>query len=429
MLYDNAEITRAVLAGYQVFGTDRYADVARETFGFVERELTHPDGGFFSTLDAQSEGEEGKFYVWTPEEVRDAIDDETTADIVCDRFGITEPGNFEGSTVLTAVASVPDLAEAYDFGESEVEERIEVGKAALFEARSDRVRPGRDEKILAGWNGLMLSAFAEGALVLGDDELAATGADALSFCREHLWDEDAGRLARRYKDGEVKIDGYLEDYAFLGRGAFDLYQATGDVDHLRFALDLARAIEDAFWDDEAGTLYFTPEGGEELVARPQELNDQSTPSSAGVAAELLLALDHFVPRDGLGDVAAGVLRTHGGSIEGGPLQHASLALAADTYASGHRELTVAADSLPHDWREAIAATYLPGRILTLRPPTEDGLADWVADLDLDDAPPIWADRAARDGEPTTYACQSFTCSPPTHDVTEALDWFAGDGPE
>jgi len=320
MLYDNAEITRAVLAGYQLFGTERYADVAHETFAFVERELTHPDGGFFSTLDAQSEGEEGKFYVWTPAEVRDAVEDELTADIVCDRFGITEAGNFEGKTVLTAVASVTDLADAYDLPESDIEDHIDRGKEALYEARSDRVRPGRDEKVLAGWNGLLISAFAEGALVLGDDDLSETGRAALDFCRDQLWDADEKRLSRRYKDGEVKIDGYLEDYAFLGRGALDLYQATGDVDHLAFALDVARAIEEAFWDDEAGTLYFTPEGGEELVARPQELNDQSTPSSAGVAAELLLELDHFLPRSGFADVAEGVLRTHGSAIEGNPLR-------------------------------------------------------------------------------------------------------------
>jgi uncharacterized protein YyaL (SSP411 family) len=427
MLYDNAEITRAVLAGYQLFGTERYADVAHETFAFVERELTHPGGGFFSTLDAQSEGEEGKFYVWTPAEVRDAVEDELTADIVCDRFGITEAGNFEGKTVLTAVASVTDLADAYDLPEVDIEDHIDRGKEALFEARSDRVRPGRDEKVLAGWNGLLVSAFAEGALVLGDDDLSETGRAALDFCRDQLWDADEKRLSRRYKDGEVKIDGYLEDYAFLGRGALDLYQATGDVDHLAFALDVARAIEEAFWDDEAGTLYFTPEGGEELVARPQELNDQSTPSSAGVAAELLLELDHFLPRSGFADVAEGVLRTHGSAIEGNPLQHASLALAAEGFASGQTELTVAADTLPADWRARIGETYLPGRLLTVRPPTEDGLDDWLDTLGLDEAPPIWADREARDGEPTVYACRNFACSPPTHDIDDALDWFADGG--
>jgi uncharacterized protein YyaL (SSP411 family) len=429
MLYDNAEITRALLAGAQVFDDDRYRTVARETFAFVRRELTHPDGGFFSTLDAQSEGEsgedeEGAFYVWTPEEVEAAVVDDTDADLFRDRYGVTETGNFEGATVLTVAESIPALAEAYDLDPETVESRLEEAREQVFAARSERPRPARDEKVLAGWNGLMISAFAAGAIVLGDDDLAATAESALAFLREHLWDPDEGRLDRRYKDGTVAIDGYLEDYAFLARGAFDSYQATGDVDHLRFALDLARAIEADFWDEDAGTLYFTPADGEELVARPQEVTDQSTPSSAGVAAELLVALDHFVPRAGFADVAEAVLETYGGTIESNPLQHASLTLAADQNAAGARELTVAADSLPDEWRERIGATYVPRRILSRRPPEDDGLDDWLATLDLAAAPPIWADRERRDDEPTLYACQAFTCSPPTHDFDEALAWFA-----
>jgi len=423
MLYDNAELPRAFLAGYQVFGEARYARVARETYEFVERELTHPDGGFYSTLDAQSEGEEGKFYVWTPDGIHDAVDDETAAELFCDRFGVTDHGNFEGRTVLTIRASVADLADEYEMDAGEVESRLDTAREQVFAARSDRTRPDRDEKVLAGWNGLMISAFAEGALVLGDDDLAETGAAALEFLRERLWDAETANLSRRFKDGEVKIDGYLEDYAFLARGALDLYQATGDVDHLAFALELARAIESDFWDEDAGTLYFTAADGEELVARPQELTDQSTPSSAGVAAELLLALDHFVPREGFAEIAEAVLETHGNTIESNPMQHASLVLAADRYATGSRELTVAAESVPDEWRARLGESYLPGRLLSVRPPTADGLGEWLDILDLGEAPPIWADREGRDDEPTLYACQQFTCSPPTHDIDDALDWF------
>ncbi|MFB6163919.1 MAG: thioredoxin domain-containing protein [Haloarculaceae archaeon] len=426
MLYDNAELPRAYLAGYQVTGDDRYATVARETFAFVERELTHPDGGFFSTLDARSEGEEGRFYVWTPEQVHEVVTDETDADLFCDRFGVTAAGNFEGKTVLTIAEDVSALADASDLSVDAVRERLDRATEQAFAARSDRARPARDEKVLAGWNGLAIGAFAEGALVLGDDDLAATGADALAFVREHLWDGDEQRLARRYKDGDVRVRGYLEDYAFLGRGALALYEATGDPDHLGFALALGRAIERDFWDAAAGTLYFTPADGEELVVRPQEVTDQSTPSSAGVAAELLLALDHFAPDADFAGVAASVLETHGQSIESDPLRHASLAAAADRLATGARELTVAADAVPEQWRRRVAETYLPDRLLSVRPPTEDGLEAWLDALGLPAAPPIWADRGRRDGEPTLYACRQFTCSPPTHDVDEALAWFADD---
>jgi uncharacterized protein YyaL (SSP411 family) len=435
MLYDNAEISRALLAGYQVLGTDRYLDVARETLSFVERELTQPDGGFYSTLDAQSEDEsgereEGAFYVWTPDEVRaaieshgdDSLDINHATELFCDRYGVTGRGNFEGKTVLTVSESLADLAAEHDRDVDEVETVLEQARDAVMAARAERPRPRRDEKVLAGWNGLLISAYAEAGIVDGEDA-ARPGVDALEFVRDRLWDADERRLSRRFKDGDVQVDGYLEDYAFLGRGALDLYGATGEVAHLAFALELGRAIEDAFWDADAGTLYFTPEGGEELVARPQELNEKSKPSSAGVADDLLISLYHFVLREGFADIAETVLETHGDTIRSNPLQHGALVLAADNYASGACELTVAADHLPDEWRTAIGETFLPARLLSRRPPTADGLDEWLDTLGLDEAPPIWADREQRDDEPTVYACRQFTCSPPTHDITEALDWF------
>ncbi|USZ67982.1 thioredoxin domain-containing protein [Halorussus salilacus] len=426
MLYDNAEIPRAMLAGYQVTGEERYAEVARRTFAFVERELTHPEGGFYSTLDAQSDGEEGKFYVWTPEEVGEAVADDTAADLFCDRFGVTESGNFEGKTVLTASESVPDLADEYGMDQTAVRERLEDARQRVFEAREERVRPRRDEKVLAGWNGLLVSALAEGALVLDDgDRWADLAGGALEFVREKLWDADEGRLLRRFKDGDTAIEGYLEDYAFLARGALNCYEATGDVEHLTFALDLARAVESEFWDAEAGTVYFTPERGEDLVARPQEPHDQSTPSSLGVAVDTLLALSEFVPHDRFTDIAERVLETRGQAIRSNPLQHASLALAADRYARGSLEVTVVAESLPDSWREELAGRYLPTRLLSVRPPGD--LSARLDEVGLDEVPPVWADRDRRDDSPTAYVCRGFACSPPETDLAAALDWAAEQG--
>jgi len=440
MLYDNAELARVFLTGYQFTGRERYRETVRETLAFVERELTHPDGGFYSTLDAESEDEEGDreegaFYVWTPDGIDDAVAEygpehgvpgeqaSLAAEIFRERYGVTASGNFEGGeTVLTRSASVESLADDYGLSHEDTEALLDAATAAVFAAREERPRPPRDEKVLASWNGLMISAFAEAALV-DSEEWTEPAVDALEFARDQLWDAEAGRLSRRFKDGNVDIRGYLEDYAFLARGAFDTYQATGEVDHLAFALDLARTIEAEFWDESEATLYFTPQSGESLVARPQELADQSTPSSAGVAAELLLALDHFVDHDRFESVASGVIATHGGRVESNPQQHPSLALAADTYRSGAHELTLAADPLPTSWRETLADTYVPRRLLAPRPPTDDALDGWLDALELADAPPIWASRGARDGEPTVYACRARTCSPPTHDLGEALDWF------
>ncbi|WP_254534662.1 thioredoxin domain-containing protein [Halomarina litorea] len=425
MLYDQAEIGRAMLEGYRLTGRERYADAARGTLDFVARELTHDEGGFFSTLDARSGGEEGTYYVWTPETAHDAISDETTADLFCARYGVTDRGNFEDrQTVLTVSATVEDLAGEFDLSPEAVRERLADAREAAFVARERRTRPARDEKVLAGWNGLMISAFAEGSLTFGEG-YAETAADALAFVRDRLWDDDEEVLYRRFKDGETAIRGYLEDYAFLGRGALDLYQATGDPDHLAFALTLGRAIEREFWDADSGTLYFTAASGESLVARPQERTDHSTPSSSGVAVSLFLSLDAFAPHERFRDVAERTLETNAQLVESNPLGHAGLALAADEFRAGHVELTVAADALPDDWREAVGRTYLPRRLLTVRPPTADGLGEWLDKLGLDEAPPIWAGREARNG-PTVYLCEDFTCSPPQSDIEDALDWRGSD---
>ena len=444
MLYDNAEIPRAFLAGYQVTGRERYADVVRETFAFLERELQSPLGAFYATLDARSdppanrEGgpaadvEEGAFYAWTPAEVREALGDDadadppTDSDLFCDRYGVTPGGNFEkGLSVVTRASDPETVADRHDLPVEEVRERVADATDRIRAAREERPRPRRDEKVLAGWNGLAIGALAEAGLVLGEDRWQDLAGEALAGVREALWAPSAGdhgRLSRRWKDGDAGIDGYLEDYAFLGRGALAHHEATGSVDSLAFALALARVIEAEFWDDEAETLYFTPAGGEELVARPQELGDSSTPSSAGVAARLLHDLDGFVDHDRFGAVARGVVGTHASTLESDPMRHPTLVLAADSNAVGSLELTVAAEVLPDAWRERIGETYLPDRLLTLRPPTDEGLGAALDTLGLDAAPPLWAGRAARDGEPTVYACRSRTCSPPQHDLDAALEW-------
>ena len=422
MLYDNAGLPPLFLAGHQLTGSDRYVAVVEETLAFVERELTHPEGGFYSTLDARSGDEEGTFYVWTPQQVHDHLD-EPLATLFCERFGITESGNFEnGTTVLTIDRTVAELADAHDLPTTEVEEELTAAKETLFGAREERTRPPRDEKVLAGWNGMMISAYAHAARVL-DPSYAEGAADALEFVTEHLLDSETGRLSRRYIDGDTAGVGYLEDYAFLARGAFDLYQATGEPEPLQTALTLAETIVDVFYDEAAGTIYFTPEDGEELVTRPQELTDSSTPSSLGAAVDLLCVLDGFSPETEYREIAGQVLETHGNRISGNPLQHVSLTLAADRYANGGAELTIAAEEIPAAWRETLADRFLPGVVLAPRPPTESGLSAWLDTLGFASAPPIWANRDALDGEPTVYACESFSCSPPKTAIDDAIAWL------
>jgi uncharacterized protein YyaL (SSP411 family) len=263
----------------------------------------------------------------------------------------------------------------------------------------------------------MLSAFAEASLVLGEEWLSPANT-AASFIRKNLWNGD--RLKRRFKDGDVGVSGYLEDYAYLTRGLVDLYQTSGNVEHLAWALKLAGGMEQEFWDEDNETLYFTPESGEKLVARPQELMDQSTPSSVGVAIDMLLALSHFTPDDRFHTIAEQALKTYDGPITSNPLQHASLVLAADRYLSGSHELTIVANRLPDEWRARLGSTYLPNRLLSRRPPE---LSSWLESLDLQEIPPIWANREP-EGEPTIYACRNFSCSRPLTNIDDALKWFA-----
>ena len=422
MLYDNAGLPPLYLAGYQLTGDEGYVDTVEETLAFVDRELTHPDGGFYSTLDARSGDEEGTFYVWTPEAVQELLE-EPAATLFCERYGVTDAGNFEReTTVLNISATVAELAEEHGHSVDEVEEELSAAHETLFDAREQRTRPPRDEKVLAGWNGMMLSAYAQAARVL-DPDYAEPARDALDCVTEHLYDESTGRLQRRFIDGDTAGEGYLEDYVFLAHGAFDLYQATGDPDPLGLALTLADTVVTEFWDAETSTIYFTPEHGEELVTRPQELTDSATPSSLGAAVDLLCVLDGFVADGAYREIAGEVLATHSNRITGNPLQHVSLTLAADRYANGGAELTIAADEVPDDWRATLADRHLPAVTLARRPPSEEGLQRWLDDLGMSSAPPVWADRDAVDGEPTVYACESFTCSPPKTAIEPAIEWL------
>jgi len=451
MLYDNAELPMVYLDAYQLTGDAAYARVATESLRFLERELRHPDGGFFSTLDARSqqprsrggdpdERVEGAFYAWTPAEVDDTLDGDA-ASMIRQRYGIESGGNFErGTTVPTLSASIERVAADHDRAVDEATETLTAARAALFEARESRPRPARDEKVLASWNGRAISAFARAGQTLGApyDNIAT---EALGFCRDRLYDAKTGRLDRRWLDGDVAGPGYLDDYAFLARAGLDVHAATGDLEPLAFALEVTEALVAAFYEPDDGTIYFTRDADDAmeaddvtgadstsdagtLFARPQEFTDRSTPSSLGVAAETLLILDAFRPDDRFRSIGEDVLATHADRIRSSPLEHVSLVRAAARLAAGTVEVTVAAEAIPSAWRDALGERYLPGHVLTRRPPTADGLEAWLDRLGLDAAPPIWEGRDADAGEPTVYVCEGFTCSPPRTDIDAALDWLS-----
>ena len=287
MLYDNALLVKLYLHAYQVTGKSSYRRVAEETLGYVLREMTDPLGGFYSSQDADSEGVEGKYFVWRPEEVIGVLGKEE-GEIVNRFLGVTQEGNLEGHSILHLAADPETVAAEAGMAEEDLDSLLLSCKARLLEARGQRVPPGRDEKILTAWNGMMLRAFCEGAAVLNRPEYADIAKQNAKFLLENLRNE--GRLLRTYKDGKANLNGYLEDYAFLADGLIALHEVTLEERWLRGAIELGQAMVELFWDEGSGQWYDTGRDHEELIVRPRDVSDNATPSGSSMAADVLLRL-------------------------------------------------------------------------------------------------------------------------------------------
>lgn len=418
MLYDNALLVPVYTAAWQLTGEPLFRRVVQETLAYVQREMTHPDGGLYSTQDADSEGEEGKFFVWTPAEVQEVLGEEEGT-LLCRHLGVDEQGNFEhGTTVLHVSATAAQLAAELGVPAAGVEKRLAAGRARLFAAREQRIKPFRDEKILTGWNGLMISAFARAALAFGEPSYAAAARCAADFILDRLMDE-RGRLLRRFKSGrpgqdgpdagaaQVGITGYLEDYAYLTAGLIDLYEATFDERYLTTALRLAGDTLEQFWDGEAAGYFIAPAGAPDLIHRPKEAFDSATPAGASVAIMNQLRLYPFAGRADFRETAEAVFRAYRMHMERMPSGLASLVSALDLYLAGATEVTIVAepdDALAAEWRGRLGGRYLPNLVLTR--------VTAARAAEAGESVPIWAGKAARDGQAAAYVCRHFTCSPP-----------------
>src|SRR5262249_25797123 len=295
MLYDNAQLARAYLEGFQVTGEGALRAVAVDVLDYVLREMTAPEGGFCSATDADSEGEEGRFFVWTPAQVREALGGDDTARRVCAYYDVTEAGNFEGHSIPHVPRPLPEVAADLGLPASELEETLAAARATLYAARERRAHPGLDDKVLTAWNGLMLGALAEGFRVLGDRRYLDAAARAAAFLRAQLTTPE-GRLLRTWRRGKAHLAGYLEDHAYLASGLLDLYEAGGDVAHLRGAERLAERIRQDFAAEEGG-FYSTARDHESLLVRHREGHDGATPAANAVAAHVLARLSYHLDRE------------------------------------------------------------------------------------------------------------------------------------
>ncbi|MGB3633624.1 MAG: thioredoxin domain-containing protein [Rubrobacteraceae bacterium] len=409
MLYDNALLVQLYLETYQLTGDDSYKRVAEETLDYVVRDMTSPEGGFYSAEDADSEGVEGKFYVWTPAEIREALEPEE-AELAMRYWGVTEAGNFEGKNILNVPQNPETVATAFGISPDELDERIEKARSKLFDVREGRVRPGRDDKVLAAWNGLMLRSFAFAARVLDRDYYRAVAEKNAAFLLEKLRHD--GRLRRSYKDGRARFNGYLEDYAMVADGLVALYEATFETRWLSAADSLCDAMFELFWDAESETFYDTPADHEKLVTRPRDIYDNATPSGTSVAVDVLLKLALLLDRNDYRQRAEAVLENLSGGMEKLPGAFGRLLSALDFHLSRPREVALVGKPDSPDTRallETVYARYLPNKVVAGRGPEDEESSGLV---------PLLADRPTRDGRATVYVCEGYACQSPTTDPGE-----------
>ncbi len=403
MLYDNAQLLGVYADAYAATGTPRYASVAAATAEWVMRDMQDAAGGYYSTLDADSEHEEGKFYVWTPAEVEAALDGHEAA--LSQRvFGLAGPANFEGKHWHLYLAEEPDkAAAALRLDPHRAAEALEAARRKLLAAREKRVWPGRDEKLLVSWNGLMIAGMARAARVLDRPDLVASATRAVDFIHAELWQD--GRLKATYKDGRARFAGYLDDYAFLAWGLLELLQCRWRDSDLAFARELADVLL-AHFADPRGGFFFTADDHEQLIHRPKPLLDEAVPSGNGVAALALTALGHLLGEQRYLDAAEGTVRTALHTLQQYPEALATLVHALAELLTPPKLVVLrgtAAELAP--WPHKIAQSYEPHR-LAFAIPNDAKLSG------------LLAERAPRE-RAVAYVCDGMTCRAPA-DLVDGL---------
>jgi uncharacterized protein len=401
MLYDNALLARVYLHGWQELGHERYRRVCEETLDWMLREMRGPEGGFYSALDADSEGEEGKFYVWTPAEIREVLAADpncinlTTQQIdkLMQFWGVSEEGNFEGANILHRA----------DGAEAEEPEGLAEARRALFEARSQRVWPGLDDKRLTSWNALAIAALADAGAVLGRQDYLDAARTCAAFLLEQLRDDD-GNLLRTYKDGRAHLNAYLEDHTFLLEALLALYEATFEIRWFEEARALAETTIERFGDPERGGFYSTSSDHEELIARRKEVGDHPIPSGNSSAAMGLLRLGALTGERRYTEAGEGVFALFGKPAVEHPDAFAHMLRALDFHLSPTREVALVGDHL-----SGLAA------VVREKPRPHLVLAGGVEGAT---EPPLLEGRTLVDGKPAAYVCENFACQLPVTDPDE-----------
>jgi uncharacterized protein YyaL (SSP411 family) len=413
MLYDQALLVISYLEAFQATGKAEFAATARDVLHYVMRDLSSQEGGFFSAEDADTEGEEGKFYIWTEQEIRDALP-QADADLAVKVFGVEAEGNFtdsversrNGKNVLNYPGPLDELAADLNLSESELVSRIREIRQMLYGARQKRVQPAKDYKILTDWNGLIIAAFAKASQVLDDSRYLDAAAKAADFLLAKMRETD-GTLFHRYVEGERAVGGFLDDYVFLAQGLIEVYEAGFDEKYLKAALQLTDAMMTRFWDGENGGFFFTPEDATDVMVRRKEVYDGALPSGNSVALLNLLRLARLSDNAGYEDRAALMMRTFASEVRAYPAAHTYFLLGVDLAVVPSYNIILVGES---DWDGTqnmlmpLRKSYLPNLVISLRTPSNAGFG-----------------YKALDGKATAYVCRGQMCLPPTNDVSKMLE--------
>ncbi len=408
MLYDNAQLLRAYLHAWQINGRLEHRQVVEETVDYVLREMTAPEGGFYSAQDADSEGEEGKFFVWTAAEI-EAVLGKEEADLLGRAYGVTPAGNFEGKTILNLKQTAGEIARQTGAAEGAVAERLAAARQKLFLAREKRVKPERDDKVLTEWNGLMIHALAEVGVVLGRADALEAASKAADFVLAEMSQEN-GFLFRSFKDGRARFNAYLEDYAAFARGLVALYEATFSLRWLAEAARLTKIMLAQFEDEARGGFYQTGVAHEELVVRRKDFIDNAIPSGNSMAAELLLRLAKLTGNDDYRSEAVRVFQIMAAAMAQQPTGFGRMLTALDDLLSPSQEVAVVGsltDARTQLLLEEVRRHYLPHTVLALKEPEDENPL------------PLMEGRTLVDGQPAAYVCENYACRLPVTSV-EAL---------
>jgi len=406
MLYDNGPLLALYCDAWYLDSNPLFKKIALETADWIIKEMQSPDGGYYSSLDADSEGEEGKFYVWTPDQARSILD-ENEFEPFCFHTGLDLPPNFEGNWHLFTSQPVPAVAEKYSLDEEAATRLIYSARCKLYAVRKDRIWPGRDEKILVSWNALAIKGMAIAAMRFNREDYLASVEKALSFLHHHLWKDD--RLLATCKDGKAHINAYLDDYAFLIDAVLNLLAANWTSTWLHFAIQLAENLLDNFYDAEKGAFFFTSHDHERLIQRRKEYMDDAIPCGNGVAALSLARLGHLINEPRYIDAAKQTLLAAWGAIERMPSAHNSLLFALEDYCFPPTQIILRGEEdTIKAWQKQCRSLADIRTLIFAIPDHEQGL-------------PGSLQHRTSDAQASAYICEGFTCLEPVTDVQVMAD--------